>query len=907
MNQFKDVFLETGTRPYARAADTQKVLRVSGKHNDLEEVGLDTYHHTFFEMLGNWSFGDYFKKEAIAWAWELLVDIWGLDPTRMYATVHGGDEGFQLEADVEAADLWSSETTIPKEQILYFGSKDNFWMMGDTGPCGPCSEIHYDMRSDAERAAVSGASLVNADDPRVIEIWNLVFIQYDAQSDGTLRPLSAKHVDTGMGFERMVAVMQGKASNYDTDLFAPILSQIAHLSPRPDVRGYDDVDLAEPERERVRIAMRVIADHARTVSFAIADGVLPGNAGRGYVIRRILRRAIRFGYQTLGFKTPFMFQLTDAVIEKMGAVFPELSKNRDYIQRVIRSEEESFLETLGTGIEFFDHIAPLVQAATNQGQDAFRKTVESDSLTLDLLQKSWEHQEVDDQAADVIDASWRGGISSGQIPGEVAFLFHDTYGFPIDLTQLMAKEAGIGVNMDRYAALMNLQRERARSASRFSRATSDGEWTTITPDTPDSEFHGYDVEELTDCRIVSVRTIADGDGQQSADVILSKTPFYAESGGQVGDTGVLLVDGEQLRVLDTFKEDGRIVHRVSNLPANLEASVVARVDSDRRAEIEKHHSVTHLMHSALRDVLGDHVAQKGSLVAPDRIRFDFGHYEKVSDEQLQAVAKQVNAMIQRNIPREEERAVPIQDALSRGATALFGEKYGEVVRVITFDPDYSVELCGGTHVDASGEIGLFLFTGESSVAAGVRRVEAVAGHAALEYVAGRLQELADVESQFRTLQGPVSSEVANLVAEKKNIAKELEAATLKLHSADIDSLLGAVKEVQSVRLLAHRMGATTMDTLRGLGQDLRGKLGDNSVGILGTVDPEGDKVYIVATVSDDLTAKGIKAGALVSALAKIVGGGGGGRPELATAGGKDPSKLDEALRESSVVLGQMLS
>ncbi|MEZ4696125.1 MAG: alanine--tRNA ligase [Rhodothermales bacterium] len=906
MNQFKDVFLETGTRPYNRAVDTQKVLRVSGKHNDLEEVGLDTYHHTFFEMLGNWSFGDYFKKEAIGWAWELLIKEWGLDPSRVYATVHGGDEGLGLESDEEAAGFWASETGIPREHILYFGSKDNFWMMGDTGPCGPCSEIHYDMRSDEERAAANGAGLVNAGDPRVIEVWNLVFIQYEARPDGSLRPLSAKHVDTGMGFERMVAVLQGKSSNYDTDLFAPLLARIAELSPVQALKGYDDIDLEAEESERARIAMRVIADHARAVSFAISDGVLPGNGGRGYVIRRILRRAIRYGYQTLGFTAPFMDRLLDVIVEQMGSQFPELTKNRDYVARVIRSEEESFLETLGTGITFFERIVPYVSAGSDSDLSDSVATLSADKGTLEILRNAYgDVAGGADRASSgrAIASAFLGSAKEGLIPGEVAFLLHDTYGFPVDLTQQMAREAGVGVEMGRYEALMEEQRERARAASQFGRGAFDGEWTVVSAEETDSVFVGYDREEVDSTHIVMMRLRdANGDNPGQAELVLGTTPFYAESGGQVGDVGEIISGDERLQVLDTFKEDGRIVHLVDRAPADATKPVRAAIASARRAEIKKHHSVTHLMHAALREVLGKHVSQKGSLVAPDRLRFDFGHFDKVSDEQLAAVSSRVNEMIQRNLPRTEERDVPIEDAMSRGATALFGEKYGERVRIISFDPDYSMELCGGTHVAATGEIGLFLFLNESSVAAGVRRVEAVAGNAAIAYVADRMKELHSVESHFKASQGSVAAEVAAVLDERKTLAREVEGLKVRLQAAALDDLISAARVRDGIRILAEKVAPCSMETLRSLGQEMRERMGSSSLGVLGTVDPDGEKVYLVASVSDDLVKDGIKAGEIVSRLARIVGGGGGGRPELATAGGKTPEKIDEALAAVDEIL-----
>ncbi|HEX7070394.1 MAG TPA: alanine--tRNA ligase, partial [Rhodothermales bacterium] len=668
MNQFKDVFLGAGSRSYVRAADTQKCLRVSGKHNDLEEVGHDTYHHTFFEMLGNWSFGDYFKREAIAWAWELLVDRWGLAPDRLYATVHQGDERLGLQADEEAAEFWRTVSRIDPTHIKYCGSKDNFWMMGDTGPCGPCSEIHIDLRSDDERARVPGIELVNADDPRVMEIWNLVFIQYNAQGDGSLRPLKAQHVDTGMGFERVVAVLQGKSSNYDTDLFAPILAKVAQLSPREDVRGYEDVAVQDAtERERVRVAMRVVADHVRACAFTVADGVMPGNVGRGYVIRRILRRAVRYGYQTLGFREPFLNRLIEPLREKMGATFPELKERQAFIERVIRSEEENFLETLGTGITFFERIVPYVQRLAGAEETAEKAgelqsvldSLRADRQAMDLLEKAYPGLKPDQ----IVD-QFSSAAARREVPGEVAFLLHDTFGFPVDLTELMAREESLGVDMARYADLMQEQKSRARAAASFRiEGKEAGEWHTITVG-DDSEFVGYDRTEVEGATIRLARStqpddaIRDDRASSPAEIVLDVTPFYAESGGQLGDVGTLTVGDDVLRVLDTQKQGGRIVHLVDRMPESLDAPVVAVVDSARRRRTAAHHTATHLLHAALRERLGKHVAQKGSLVAPDRLRFDFSHFERVPQEDLRAIEVRVNEAIRRNILREEERNVP---------------------------------------------------------------------------------------------------------------------------------------------------------------------------------------------------------------------------------------------------------
>ncbi|MBO6576232.1 MAG: alanine--tRNA ligase [Rhodothermales bacterium] len=885
MNQFKDVFLGEGSRPYLRAADSQKCLRVSGKHNDLEEVGYDTYHHTLFEMLGNWSFGDYFKKEAIGWAWELLTEKWGLPADRLYATVHAGDAKLGLDPDDEAAGFWRSETGINHEHILYCGSEDNFWMMGDTGPCGPCSEIHVDLRTDAERAETPGRDLVNMDHPMVMEIWNLVFIQYNAQTDGSLKALSAKHVDTGMGFERIVSVLQQTAgSTYDTDLFRPILDQVASLSPIGGLTSYEETGASGEDADRLRIAMRVIADHVRTIAFAIADGVMPGNTGRGYVIRRILRRAVRYGYQTLELHEPFLYKVAGTVVDMMGKQFPELEQSRDYLQRVTKAEEESFLETLGTGLALFERLLPYLKGQAGP--------VAHDSKAMDLLGKAY-------GGSDDALRRFQGAAERDEVPGEVAFLLHDTYGFPIDLTQLMAREEGLAVDMAGYDAAMKQQKDRARAAANFKVDQSEADvWTDIS--TGDEAFVGYDHSRVEGAAVRSVRTV----GEDRFELVLDQTPFYAESGGQVGDTGTLQVGDEYIAVLDTVKRAGRVVHVVDRLPAAPDAPVVAQVDTARLARTKKHHSVTHLMHAALREVLGPHVQQKGSLVAPDYLRFDFSHFERVTPEELRAVEQRVNEVIQRNIGLREERAVPFDEAVARGAMALFGEKYGDTVRVITFDPDYSVELCGGIHVDATGEIGLFRFRSEGSVAAGVRRVEALAGADALGYLHGELDELGRVRGQFKSLQRPSDEEVADLIDANKRLEKELDLVRQQALAGQLGAFIDGAVSAGDARVAVGSVGNADMNALRTLGEEMRSRLGDGGVGVLGSSD--GEKAYLVVTVADDLVGRGLQAGKVVGTLAKIVGGGGGGRPQLATAGGRDASKLGDALAAAPGVVGEML-
>jgi len=908
MNQFKDVFLGTGQRPYSRAVDTQKCLRVSGKHNDLEEVGHDTYHHTFFEMLGNWSFGDYFKAEAIQWAWELLVDRWGLAPDRLYATVHEGDDGFGLDADEQAYDLWCRETPIAEEHVLYEPSKENFWMMGDTGPCGPCSEVHVDLRPDHKRDETPGVELVNADHPQVMEIWNLVFIQYNAQTDGTLEPLDDQHVDTGMGFERLVAVLQGEESTYDTDLFAPLLQAACNLSPRDDVRGYDDLVIDDPEeREQVRIALRVVADHIRAIAFAMTDGVMPGNTGRGYVLRRILRRAVRYGYQTLALDEPFLHRLVDPLSDKMGGQFEALRDQVDYIQKAIRSEEESFLETLGTGIDFFERVVPyVVDLAGTDGEatDEILGQLQGDRQAMNLLEKAY----VDaDGESDTL-RSFASVARTKALPGPVAFLLHDTYGFPVDLTRLMARERGLSVDMEGYEELMNRQQRRARAASSFEVDQSDVHaWQPVIDGEASSVFVGYDREEVTDAEIRAVRVV-DTDEDTQYEVELSHTPFYAESGGQVGDTGVLRIGDTEVPVTDTQQVGERIAHTVPSVPDALDAPVTARVDAERRRRIRTHHTATHLMHAALRDALGDHVQQKGSLVAPDRLRFDFSHFDAVDAETLRDIERRVNDVIRRNIPKQEERDVPIDEAMDRGALALFDEQYGDRVRVITFDPDYSMELCGGTHVDATGEIGLFRFLSEGSVASGVRRVEAVAGPAAYRHVTEHLDELERARRQFRSVQEPLPDAVAALQEERDALRDEVDRLRHQQLSSRLDDLIAdQATAVDGLTVVAGRIDRADMDDLQTLGQELRDKLGAGAVGVLGSVGEEGEKVHVVATVADDLIEeRGLRAGDLVGTLGEQLGGGGGGRPTLASAGGRKTDRLDPVLAEVPTLVRKAL-
>jgi alanyl-tRNA synthetase len=913
MNPFKDVFLGTGSRPYTRAADTQKCLRVSGKHNDLDEVGLDTYHHTFFEMLGNWSFGDYFKKEAIAWAWELLTDRWGLDPDRLYVTVHEGDEALGLAPDQEAADLWASETTVPPAHILFAPSKDNFWMMGETGPCGPCSEIHVDLRDDRDRATVPGQALVNGDDPRVMEIWNLVFIQYNAvrgqgaggkgEEEGapsplplasspiTLEPLAAKHVDTGMGFERICAVLQGKTSNYDTDLFAPLLAALAERAGLP---AYDALDRTSDEGTRQRVAMRVIVDHVRTLAFAVADGALPGNTGRGYVLRRILRRAVRYGYQALGLREPFLASLLPALAEAMGKAFPEIVEQEDQIARVVTAEEEAFLRTLAAGIEMFETAQWAISLHSGEIKPEGESGWRADSGAASLIERAYQV------------SHWTDAISRFEplaknsiLSGEIIFLLHDTYGFPSDLTAVMARERGLDVDEARFEELMAEQRDRARAAGGFAASSEQVDLWDATADAETHEgrpieFVGYDQLAVEGARVLKTRAAG-----ERFELVLDRTPFYAESGGQVGDTGTLTVGGEEIAVLDTVKDaEGTIIHVVDRLPDDLDADVSGRVDAERRQRVVRHHTATHLLHAALRETLGGHVQQKGSLVAPDRLRFDFSHFERMTDDERRAVEARVNDLVLQNIPKGEERDVPLDEAKARGATALFGETYGERVRVITFDPEVSVELCGGTHAASTGEVGLFRIVSEGSVASGVRRVEAVAGEAALAWLDRQLGELDAARRQFKQLPDGLAAAVAALQDEQKALQKELDALRAQQAAAGLDTLLADAEDVDGVRVATGRVPGADMDVLRDLAETARGRLaaagGGGGVAVFGAADDEAGKAYLAAAVTDDLVGR-VPAGKLVGSLAKRVGGGGGGRPHLATAGGKEPAGLDDAL------------
>lgn len=817
MNQFKDVFLGSGRRPYSRAVDTQKCLRVSGKHNDLEEVGFSPNHHTFFEMLGNWSFGDYFKKEAIAWAWELLTDVWRLPKDRMWATVFGGDEEDGLEADVEAENLWTRVTDLPANRVLRLGKEDNFWEMGSTGPCGPCSEIHFYLGDDpAQQGAVP-----DLDSEDYVEIWNLVFIQYNRDADGILQPLPAQHVDTGMGFERICSVLQGVQTTYDTDVFLPIVGAISEITRKPYNQDH-------------QVPIRVIADHVRTLAFAIADGVLPSNEGRGYVLRRILRRAARFG-RTLGMHEPFIFRLIETVVREMGVAFPEVKEKRDHIERVIRSEEEGFGKTLDRGLEIFDAMQ-----------------------------------------------------AKGHISGTDAFQLYDTYGFPIDLTRLMAAEKGIEVDEEGFEAQMAAQQERSRSAASFHFQV--GVTNTLKLPPEHSEFVGYETL-VSDSRIVACQSAQD----ELLDLYLDTTPFYAESGGQVGDKGELVGEGVRFEVATTFKAGEAIVHRGRLCNGQTEGlvgmDVNARVDAETRLNTARNHTATHLMHRALRQVLGDHVHQAGSLVAPDRLRFDFTHFEGVTPAQLDDIVGIVNDAVRRDWAVEISFDT-LDRAVEMGAMMLFSEKYGDVVRMVQVG-DFSLELCGGTHVQSTGQIGLFQLTQETGTAAGVRRIEAVTGSGAEALVREQKKILADLSSQLNASTSELSDKVAHLIAHNRELERELQSLRREQAGSEMDMLVSSAINVNGVRVVAAEVSPPDMEGFRTMGDGLRDALGTEGVGVIGA--NLNGKASLLAVVTDDLIDRGVQAGNVVKAIAQIVGGGGGGRPHLAQAGGKFPEKIGEAL------------
>ena len=821
MNQFKDIILGNHPAKWKRVADSQKCLRVSGKHNDLEEVGHDTYHHTMFEMLGNWSFGDYFKKEAISWAWEYLVDVLKINPANLYATVFEGSPEEGLSRDDEAAAYW--EQFLPKDHIINGNKHDNFWEMGDTGPCGPCSEIHIDLRSEEEKAKVPGRDMVNHDHPQVIEIWNLVFMQFNRKADGSLEELPAKVIDTGMGFERLCMTLQGKTSNYDTDVFQPLIQAIAAMSGT--AYGTD------PQKD---VAMRVVADHIRTIAFSITDGQLPGNAKAGYVIRRILRRAVRYGYTFLGQKQAFLYRLLPVLIEDMGTAYPELSAQKELISKVIKEEEEAFLRTLDTGIRLLDKTMADAKAA-----------------------------------------------GKTEISGKDAFTLYDTFGFPLDLTELILRENGMTADIDAFNAEMQQQKQRARNAA----AVETGDWITLKEGT--TEFVGYDYTEY-ETSILRYRQVKQK-SQTLYQIVLDKTPFYAESGGQVGDTGVLVSEYETIEIVDTKKENNLPIHIAKTLPAHPEAPMMACVDVEKRAACAANHSATHLLDEALRQVLGDHVEQKGSLVTPDSLRFDFSHFQKVTDEQLREVEHRVNAKIRANVPLTEHRNIPIEEARQLGAIALFGEKYGDHVRVIQFGS--SIEFCGGTHVPATGCIGMVKIISESSVAAGVRRIEALTGAKVEEMLDGVQDTLRDLRSLFNNAPD-LTAAIRRYIDENTGLKKQIEDFMKEKEAQLKEKLLQGAKEVHGVKVISF-CAPIAPDMAKNIAFQLRGELGDSFCFVAGTVF-EG-KPMLTVMLGEKLVADGLKAGALVKEAAKLILGGGGGQPHFATAGGKNPDGLQAAV------------
>ncbi len=822
MNQFKDIILGSRPAKYTRVADSQKCLRVSGKHNDLEEVGHDTYHHTMFEMLGNWSFGDYFKKEAIDWAWEYLVDVLKLDPNRLYATVFEGYAPEGLERDNEAAQYW--EAHLPKSHIINGNRHDNFWEMGDTGPCGPCSEIHIDLRSDEERAEVDGATLVNKDNPQVIEIWNLVFMQYERKADGHLEPLPAKVIDTGMGFERLCMALQGKKSNYDTDVFTPYIAKISEISGKE--YGKDKM---------VDVAMRVCSDHCRTIAFSIADSQLPSNAKAGYVIRRILRRAVRYAYTFLDQKNPFIYQLVDVMVDQMGEAYPELVAQKDLIKKVIKEEEESFLRTLDKGIGLLDN---LVAAAKKEGKT--------------------------------------------EISGKDAFTLYDTYGFPLDLTELILREQGMTLDEKGYQEEMNRQKERARNAA----AIETGDWVILKDG--EQKFVGYDVTE-NESRILRYRKVKQK-GKEFFQIILDETPFYGEMGGQVGDKGKLIdSNGEEIEIFDTKRENNVSVHLTYKLPENPADTFKAVIDTEARAATSANHSATHLLHEALREVLGTHVEQKGSYVSPESLRFDFSHFQKVTPEELRKVEHIVNARIRKAMPLDEHRDMPIAEAKALGAMALFGEKYGDKVRVVKFGD--SVELCGGTHVANTGNIGIVRIVSESSIAAGIRRIEAVSG-AGVEKIIDSFQDLTVGLSELLGGNGNIKAAVEKALKENGELRKQVEEAMAEKINSLANDLIDKAKENNGVKVV-ELVGINVPDVVKNVAFTIKKKSPEHTVFVGATMSPD-KKPLLTVMLSEDMVKNGANAGQIVREAAKLIKGGGGGQPFFAQAGGKDVDGLSAA-------------
>ncbi len=831
MNQFKDIFLGNAPRKYPRAADTQKCLRVSGKHNDLEEVGHDTYHHTMFEMLGNWSYGDYFKKEAIEWAWELLHDVYKLPAERMYATVFEGSEEDGVPFDSEAYDYW--KRFLPEDHIIRGNKHDNFWEMGETGPCGPCSEIHFDLRDEAEIALKPGRELVNEGHPQVIEIWNLVFMQFNRKANGSLEELPARNVDTGMGFERLCMILQGKKSNYDTDVFQPTISRIAALSGR-----------RYGEDKQADVAMRVIADHLRAIAFSIADGQLPSNVKAGYVIRRILRRAVRYGYTYLGFTEPTLCRLVAGLVEQMGGQFPELKAQQGLIEKVIEEEESAFLRTLATGINLLDGV---IARARKEGKK--------------------------------------------EITGAEAFELYDTFGFPIDLTELIAREQGVGVDLAAFEKELQAQKQRSRNAA----AVDTDDWVELFP-LKGSLFTGYDT--LTDrVRIARYRRVS-SKGRTTYQLVFDRTPFYGNSGGQIGDVGYIESAGERIAIVATEKENGQIIHIVESLPEHPEAEFTAVVDAEKRQSAANNHTATHLMHEALRKVLGTHVEQKGSMVTPEMLRFDFSHFQKVTPEELRRVEQSVNAAVRANYPLEENRNATKEEAAAAGAMMLFGEKYGDRVRMVRFGT--SVELCGGTHTSATGNIGFFKILSENAISAGVRRIEAVTGAQAeqLLYAAeDTMRSLAQYLNNPQVLQA-----VKKMFENNESLTKEVEALRREQVVQWADKIAASIPERGDMQLFATQTGRTP-EAVKDLAYNLRSRL-PKLVLVVGS--NHGGKPLLTVMLGEEIVARGVHAGTVVREAAKLMQGGGGGQAFFATAGGKNLEGLQAAIdRAVELIRAQM--
>jgi alanyl-tRNA synthetase len=835
MAQFKDYFLGNETPPATRIADTQKCLRVSGKHNDLEDVGRDSYHQTMFEMLGNWSFGDYFKEESIAWAWELLTEVYKIDKDRIYITTFEGDKEDGVPADSEAVELWKK--WISADRILPFDKKDNFWEMGAQGPCGPCSEIHVDIRPEADRAKVDGKTLVNMDHPQVIEIWNLVFMEFNRLADGSLVPLAQKCIDTGMGLERLCMVLQGKTSNYDTDAFSTYIDIIEKTAGIKYTNSY-------AEDAYTDIAMRVIADHIRAVALVIADGQMPSNTGAGYVVRRVLRRAVRYYYSFLNITEPFIYKLLPICADLFKDIFPELKAQEALIKKTIQEEEKAFLRTLARGLVRFDNL----------------------------------------------------DIKNNVVSGSDAFELFDTYGFPSDLTELLAKEKGWSVDKDGYKKLLAEQKKRSQKDA--AKETSD--WVEILED-PSVNFVGYDKHQ-TEAKVVKHRKIV-AKGKEQYQIVLNETPFYAEGGGQIGDTGLLYFGEEKIPVIDTKRENNLIVHWVKQLPANIQETVNAQINVPKRQLTENNHSATHLLHAALRQVLGSHIQQKGSLVSDKKLRFDFSHHEKVTDEQIQAIEAIVNAKIRANISLKEQRNVPIAEAEKSGAMMLFGEKYGESVRIITFDDDYSKELCGGCHVDATGTIGLFKITVETSVATGIRRIEALTAKAAEDYVQKELNLLAEVKALLKNPKN-LTKAVEDLQEANKKLKKDNEKIGVLQAQLAKGNLKAKALKIGAITLIASETDIVAKDAIKQLSNDLEREF-DNLVLVLGA-NNNGKALLTVTAAQSAVKEHGIHAGNIIKTIAKEVNGGGGGQPFFATAGGKNPAGIPTALLKAQEMIHSLV-